>query len=125
MSRPTLYRRYKDVTALATALLTRELLDILDTVPRMPSDTEELVDTIVIYTDKARNNKFLRAIIETDPELLTTYPSDASARAKSLSSATWKPSSNESRYQTWLAHTVKSRKQHSSSARTIPTSWQL
>lgn len=73
VSRPTLYRRYKDVTALATALLTRELLDILDTVPRMPSDTEELVNTIVIYTDKARNNAFLRAIIETDPELLTTY----------------------------------------------------
>lgn len=73
VSRPTLYRRYRDVTALATAVLTRELLDILNTVPRIPANVEELVSSIVIYTDKARKNTFLRAIIETDPELLTTY----------------------------------------------------
>lgn len=73
VSRPTLYRRYKDVTALATDLLTRELLTILDTVPRMPSDSDELVAAIVNYTDAAKENEFLNAIIETDPELLTTY----------------------------------------------------
>lgn len=73
VSRPTLYRRYKDVTALATTLLTRELLQILESVPRMPATMSDLVSAIVTYTDAARTNDFLRAIIESDPELLTTY----------------------------------------------------
>jgi len=52
---------------LATDLLTRELLKILDTVPRMPSNIDELVAAIVNYTDAAKENEFLNAIIETRP----------------------------------------------------------
>lgn len=73
VSRPTVYHRYRNVAALTTDLLTRELVGILDHVRHLPNDLDELVAAIAEYTEVTSNNELLRSIVRTDPELLTTY----------------------------------------------------
>lgn len=75
VSRPTVYRRWPDVRTLSADLLTRELVALL------PTDTggsaRELgVDLIVRTVSAARQHPLFVKILETDPELLTTYVFD-------------------------------------------------
>ncbi|TDD86163.1 TetR/AcrR family transcriptional regulator [Saccharopolyspora karakumensis] len=75
VSRPTVYRRWPDVRTLSADLLTRELVALL------PADSGEGpraygVDGIVRTVSAVRQHPLFVKILETDPELLTTYVFD-------------------------------------------------
>ncbi|MCX2729560.1 helix-turn-helix domain containing protein [Saccharopolyspora sp. NFXS83] len=75
VSRPTVYRRWPDVRTLSADLLTRELVALL------PADTGDGsrrhgLDRIVRTVSAAREHPLFVKILETDPELLTTYVFD-------------------------------------------------
>ena len=67
VSRPTVYRRWSDVRRLTTDLLTREL------VAALPDEGGYGVERIVRTVAAVRDHPLLHKILETDPELLTTY----------------------------------------------------
>lgn len=75
VSRPTVYRRWADVRTLTADLLTRELVALLPPDGTAPGDGLA-VDRIVRTVAAARTHPLFRKILETDPELLTTYVFD-------------------------------------------------
>ncbi|PRW61969.1 TetR/AcrR family transcriptional regulator [Actinopolyspora mortivallis] len=77
VSRPTVYRRWPDMRALTADLLTRELRALLPDPGERPHNTREYgVDGIVDTLATVREHPLLVKILETDPELLTTYTFD-------------------------------------------------
>lgn len=75
VSRPTVYRRWADVRTLTADLLTRELVALLPA--ESGSSARELgIDRIVRTVAAARAHPLFVKILETDPELLTTYVFD-------------------------------------------------
>ncbi|MBE9373770.1 TetR/AcrR family transcriptional regulator [Saccharopolyspora sp. HNM0983] len=75
VSRPTVYRRWADVRTLTADLLTREFVALLPGA-EAGAPRESGVDRIVRTVAAARAHPLLRKILETDPELLTTYVFD-------------------------------------------------
>ena len=75
VSRPTVYRRWPDVRTLSADLLTRELVALL---PADDGDSARQlgVDRIVRTVAAVRQHPLFVKILETDPELLTTYVFD-------------------------------------------------
>lgn len=73
VSRPTVYKRYRSVEHMATEILTKELMGLVDHVFPLPHDVVAAVDRIVEITATSRANELLRSIIENSPELLLTY----------------------------------------------------
>lgn len=74
VSRPTVYRRSPDVTALMADVVTREVTALL---PASVGDGDRtgLVNAVVATVAALRSNELLATILARDPELLATYTS--------------------------------------------------
>lgn len=72
-SRPTVYRRWADTTALVADLLTREVADAIPELRPQGTARETLVATIVEGARIIRAHPLFVKIKRTDPDLLQTY----------------------------------------------------
>ena len=74
VSRMTVYRQYGDLSSLVSALLTRELLALLDEaraeVEHLGSARERLVEAGVLVVDRLTEHPLWRRVLDLDPELL-------------------------------------------------------
>ena len=74
VSRMTVYRQYGDLTTLVAALLTRELLAVVDQarkeVVALATARERLVETGVLVVERIDHHPLYRRILDLDPELL-------------------------------------------------------
>lgn len=77
VSRPTVYRRWPDVTALVADLLTRELRQILVAEEVGPGGTESIRAQLVRHAARVARamlaHPLVTRIVDTEPELLATY----------------------------------------------------
>lgn len=74
VSRMTVYRRYGDLGALVSELLTAELLGLVESaradVEHLPTARERLVEAGVLTVDRLAGHPLWRRVLELDPELL-------------------------------------------------------
>jgi AcrR family transcriptional regulator len=74
VSRMTVYRQYSDLPTLVSALLTRELLEVMDEVDAevrpLPTARERLVAAAVLVVDRVDRNDVYRRVLDLDPEML-------------------------------------------------------
>lgn len=74
VSRMTVYRQYGDLATLVAALLTRELLAVVDDARKdvvdLPTARERLVETGVLVVERIDHHPLYRRILDLDPELL-------------------------------------------------------
>ena len=74
VSRMTVYRQWNDLTTIVGALLTAELLGLMDQVSvevaALPSARERLVEAAVLTAARVVDHPLYRKVLETDPELL-------------------------------------------------------
>lgn len=73
VSRPTIYRRWRDTDAVLAALLTARIAGVLDAVPGSAVGREPLVDRIVRVGDRLRNDEIVTAVLHSSPELAMVY----------------------------------------------------
>lgn len=73
VSRPTIYRRWRDTDAVLAALLTARIAGVLDAVPGNAVGREPLVDRIVRVGDRLRNDEIVIAVLHSAPELAMVY----------------------------------------------------
>ncbi|GAB2689862.1 TetR/AcrR family transcriptional regulator [Thalassiella azotivora] len=87
ISRMTLYRRYPDVQTVLTALLTREVTELLAAVVHEAGSgtaRERLVGTALGMVRRLRDDPLLARILDVDPELLLPYVVDRSGTSQTL-----------------------------------------
>lgn len=74
VSRMTVYRQYGDLSSLVSALLTRELLALIDTArvdtAHLPTARERLVEAGVLVVDRLSVHPLWCRVLDLDPELL-------------------------------------------------------
>ena len=74
VSRMTVYRQYGDLDTLVAALLTRELVDVVDEagkeVAQLPTARERLVEAAVRVVERIDHHPLYRRVLDLDPELL-------------------------------------------------------
>jgi AcrR family transcriptional regulator len=74
VSRMTLYRQYGDLSAIVSALLTSELLGLMDgcreQVAGLPTARERLVDAGVLFVERLAVHPLWCKVLDLDPELL-------------------------------------------------------
>ncbi len=74
VSRMTVYRQFADLDGLVSALLTRELLDVLTEVEEqlaaLPTARERLVQAVIQVVERTAVHPLYQRILELDPELL-------------------------------------------------------
>ena len=74
VSRMTLYRQYGDLGAIVSALLTTELLGLVDAcrleVGDLPSARERLVGAAVLFVERLASHPLWCKVLDLDPELL-------------------------------------------------------
>jgi AcrR family transcriptional regulator len=74
VSRMTVYRQYDDLATLVSALLTRELTEVLaaveDEVRKLPTARERLVEAAVQVVGRMDDHPVYRRILDLDPEML-------------------------------------------------------
>lgn len=73
MSRPTIYRRWPDTRAVVAALLTREIVALVEQVHDRGPARELLVERIVAVAQRLRDHPMFDAILRSRPELLMAY----------------------------------------------------
>lgn len=74
VSRMTVYRQHVDLSSLVGALLTRELVAVLDAaadeVAELPTARERLVEASILVVDRISGHPLYRRVLDVDPELL-------------------------------------------------------
>lgn len=74
VSRMTVYRQHVDLNSLVAALLTRELVAVLDAAAReveeLPTARERLVEASILVVDRISRHPLYRRVLDVDPELL-------------------------------------------------------
>ena len=74
VSRMTVYRQYSDLPTLVSALLTRELLEVMADVDAevrpLPTARERLVAAALLVVDRVDRNDVYRRVLDLDPEML-------------------------------------------------------
>lgn len=74
VSRMTVYRQYSDLPTLVSALLTRELLEVMDEVDAevrpLATARERLVAAALLVVDRVDRNDVYRRVLDLDPEML-------------------------------------------------------
>lgn len=74
VSRMTIYRQYGDLQAIVSALLTDELLALVESaqgdVDALPTARERLVEAAVLVVEQLAVHPLWRKVLEVDPELL-------------------------------------------------------
>ena len=74
VSRMTLYRQYGDLSAIVSALLTRELLGLMEAcreeVDHLPTARERLVGAGVLFVERLAHHPLWCKVLDLDPELL-------------------------------------------------------
>ncbi|HHU46014.1 MAG TPA: TetR/AcrR family transcriptional regulator [Actinomycetales bacterium] len=71
VSRPTVYRRYADINAIATEVATREFIRVLEGLRVMPGDARaRIVARFRIIVETLASGGFFLNLAETDPELI-------------------------------------------------------
>jgi AcrR family transcriptional regulator len=74
VSRMTVYRQYGDLDTLVAALLTRELVAVVDAarkeVAQLPTARERLVEAGVRVVERIDHHPLYRRVLDLDPELL-------------------------------------------------------
>lgn len=74
VSRMTVYRQHVDLSSLVGALLTRELVAVLDAaadeVAELPTARERLVEASILVVDRISRHPLYRRVLDVDPELL-------------------------------------------------------
>lgn len=73
VSRPTIYRRWRDTDAVLAALLTERIAGVLDAVPDAGVGREAMVGRIVRVGDRLRNDEIVIAVLHSAPELAMVY----------------------------------------------------
>ncbi|KUI23120.1 TetR family transcriptional regulator [Mycobacterium sp. IS-1496] len=73
VSRPTIYRRWRDTDAVLAALLTARIAGVLDAVPDAGVGREPLVERIVAVGDRLRNDEIVIAVLHSAPEVAMVY----------------------------------------------------
>ncbi|KUI26328.1 TetR/AcrR family transcriptional regulator [Mycobacterium sp. GA-2829] len=73
VSRPTIYRRWRDTDAVLAQLLTARIAGVLDAVPGDGVGRESLVQRIVRVGDRLRNDEIVSAVLHSAPELAMVY----------------------------------------------------
>lgn len=73
VSRPTIYRRWRDTDAVLAALLTSRIAGVLDGVPGDGVGREALVQRIVRVGNRLRNDEIVMAVLHSAPELAMVY----------------------------------------------------
>jgi AcrR family transcriptional regulator len=73
VSRPTIYRRWRDTAAILATLLTARIAGVLDDVPGHGVGREHLVERIVRVGDKLRSDEIVMAVLHSAPELAMVY----------------------------------------------------
>lgn len=81
ISRPTVYKRYRNVTEITADVLTQELLELLD-IEDIPDNGPLFVRYIVQMAAKVRDNALLQIIINEEPDLLLTYQFERLGRSQ-------------------------------------------
>lgn len=74
VSRMTVYRQHVDLSSLVAALLTRELVAVLDAaadeVAGLPTARERLVEASILVVNRISRHPLYRRVLDVDPELL-------------------------------------------------------
>lgn len=71
VSRPTVYRRYSDLNAIATEVATREFIRVLEGLRVMPGDARaRIVARFRIIVESLASGGFFLNLSETDPEMI-------------------------------------------------------
>ncbi|KUI29118.1 TetR family transcriptional regulator [Mycobacterium sp. IS-1742] len=73
VSRPTIYRRWRDTDAVLAALLTARIAGVLDAVPDAGVGRQPLVERIVLVGNRLRNDEIVMAVLHSAPELAMVY----------------------------------------------------
>lgn len=73
VSRPTIYRRWRDTDAVLAALLTARIAGVLDGVPGDGVGRAALVERIVRVGNRLRNDEIVMAVLHTARELAMVY----------------------------------------------------
>ncbi|BCI54009.1 TetR family transcriptional regulator [Mycolicibacterium litorale] len=73
VSRPTIYRRWRDTDAVLAALLTARIAGVLDAIPGDGGGRTALVDRIVRVGDRLRNDEIVMSVFRSAPELAMVY----------------------------------------------------
>lgn len=73
VSRPTIYRRWRDTDAVLAQLLTARIAGVLDAVPGDGVGRESLVQRIARVGDRLRNDEIVSAVLHSAPELAMVY----------------------------------------------------
>ncbi|MCV7267159.1 TetR/AcrR family transcriptional regulator [Mycobacterium doricum] len=73
VSRPTIYRRWRDIDAVLAALLTARIAGVLDGVPGDGVGRVALVERIVRVGNRLRNDEIVMAVLHSAPEPATAY----------------------------------------------------
>jgi AcrR family transcriptional regulator len=73
VSRPTVYRRWSDVRAVISALLTREVLGAAQALGPTGDDRESLVAGMVEVAAQVRDHPVLSALLLSDPQIFREY----------------------------------------------------
>ncbi|WP_439030893.1 TetR/AcrR family transcriptional regulator [Gordonia terrae] len=76
VSRPTVYRRWPDITEIIRGLLTREVLDIVEATivdTGDPADLDSLVDQVVSVVGALRNNELIASLWREQRDFMSPY----------------------------------------------------
>lgn len=73
VSRPTIYRRWRDTDAVLAALLTARITGVLDELPSAGAGRAPLVDRIVRVAERLRTDEIVGSVIHSAPELAMVY----------------------------------------------------
>ncbi|TFV60512.1 TetR/AcrR family transcriptional regulator [Mycobacterium sp. PS03-16] len=73
VSRPTIYRRWRDTDAVLAALLTARITGVLDDVPSAGGGRAALVDRIVQVGERLRTDEIVGSVIHSAPEFAMVY----------------------------------------------------
>jgi AcrR family transcriptional regulator len=73
VSRPTIYRRWPDTSALLAALLTARIVGVLRDVPTSGGGREALVQRIVGVAERLRHDEVVMSVFHSAPELAMVY----------------------------------------------------
>jgi AcrR family transcriptional regulator len=76
VSRPTVYRRWRDIRSVLAALLTTRIVGALDAVPIRGVGREAVVERIVAVADHLRNDEVVMSVLNQAPELTMVYTTE-------------------------------------------------
>jgi len=76
VSRPTVYRRWPDVSAILAAMFTRRVIEILRDVPGGVAEREAIVKRSVAAVARMRHDPLVKAGLREAPEMTLRYISD-------------------------------------------------